>query len=376
MSEDHKNKEILPVDLVIDYGELGLKETIEHSRQYLPVLDQVSTEIPYVKTLIAAIKIPRTISDLLLGAKINEFLYASGLDEEKISKLQNKLNKTKREKLWERVVLSINAHDDKQKSRIIGKLFFALVNDEISLDEFFDMTHATNSLNLNTLEKLKNLYSLEYTYSISASLSYSFATLGLIDINNSSIGSIGGGGPYYPLNQTGWKYVGIIYDHPDSSISNIKIGVGDLVIELNEDWSSSGKAYPFEYILAKGTKYMEVDLFVINSTNQILCEETTKLPKVIGSSVVLAGLSGQTTAENLAADYPQPTKMIRLRNMEDEPKQKWAALIKLDEEFNSAIYLDINDIEAQITNNPEKTDYTRYLMDILNECKRVASGEI
>lgn len=239
MSDDD-TKELIPTDLIEEYSEIGVDKLIEEGKQFVPLLDHLGTELPYVKTIVAAIKFPRTLSDFLLGKKVNAFLFSSGIDQDKLDKFQRKFSKAKQERLWEQVVFSINAHDDKLKSEMTGKLFTTLVDGRISEDDFYTMIHATNSLNLHTLDDLKQLYMLSQDSTMPSNLYYTFATLGLIDIDNSSIGAVGAGGPRYPLNQTGWKYIGIIYDSPPSSIDGIKIGEGELVSEVSDNGPISG----------------------------------------------------------------------------------------------------------------------------------------
>ncbi len=75
---------LVPADLVEDYGEVGVSQLIDASKQFLPVLDSVSKEVPYVKTLVAAVKVPQTLSDFILGRKVNAFLYSSGLNKRRL----------------------------------------------------------------------------------------------------------------------------------------------------------------------------------------------------------------------------------------------------------------------------------------------------
>gem|GEM_PF-1551148 len=376
MSDKSKNSKLIPDDLLVEYGEIGVKGLIKETERFLPALNDLSTDIPYVKTIVAAVKFPRTLSDFLLGKKVSAFLYSSGLDEAKLERFKKKFDHTKQERLWERVVFSINAHDDKQKSDLVGKLFAALVNESINEDEFFEMVHATNSLNLNMLDKLKKAYMLSYADSLPSSLSYNFATLGLIDIDNSGIGTLGGGGPNYPLNQIGWKYIGIVYAFPASDIEGVSVGRGELVCELGKDWQVTSQAFPLEQIKVRGTKHKEVDLFVMNDSKALLCSIDTQLPICVASGVVLAGESGNDTAKRLSEKYLNMPRAIRIRNMEDEPIQKWAFVVESNELAEGLIFRSVNRIVETVTNLPNKTNYSRYLVDILTECERIVSGEI
>jgi hypothetical protein len=376
MSDEATNEEIIPSDLIQEYTEIGLEKLIEESKQFVPVLDNLGSEIPYVKTFIAAVKFPRTLSDFLLGKKVNAFLFSSGLDEAKLEKFKEKFSKTKQERVWERVVFSINAHDDKVKSELIGKLFNSLIDEIISEDEFFAMVHATNSLNVHTLEQLKELYSLSYDYTLTGSQYYSYATLGLVDIDNSSIGTIGGGGPRYPLNQLGWKYVGIVFDFPPSKLGGIKIGEDELIAELDDNGQITNQAFPLCHIQEKGSRYREVGIFVVNPDGRILCDSQTKLPKIIATQVVPAGTAPQVIAQELCEQFSKQPLGVSTRNMEDTKEQKWSFIVKSEQEVDGGTFIYHGEARETLVNEPNKTDTTRYLVDVLDQIVRHTDGEL
>jgi len=367
---------LAPVDLAQEYAEIGADKLVEASKQYLPILNDLGSEIPYIKTLIATIKAPRNISDFILGKKVHAFLYSSHLDQRKLDSFKRKFSKAKQERLWEQVLFAINAHDDKRKSEIIGKLFTALVDEEISENEFFTMVHATNSLNIHTLDELKNLYSLSFNTSLSASLYYSFATLGLIDIDNSSIGTIGGGGPRYPLNQTGWKYVGIVFDYPSSILKGIKIGKEELVTEFNKEGRPTGKSFPLKHIQSTGEGYREVDLFIVSNDGKILCDSKHKLPYIVGPKVVIAGETPEKAAQKISAQFKKEPLPIVTRNMEDAPIQRWAYVVNYNDQLDGTQLRSLADINVSISEIPQKTDYHRYINQVVEQIQRHTSGEL
>lgn len=376
MSDKSDEQEVIPSDLIQEYAEIGVDKLIEESKQFVPVLDNLGSELPYVKTFIAAVKFPRTLSDFLLGKKVNAFLFSSGLDEAKLEKFKRKFSKTKQERVWERVVFSINAHDDKIKSEIIGKLFNALIDEVLSEDEFFAMVHATNSLNVHTLEQLRELYSLSYDYTLTGSQYYSYATLGLVDIDNSSIGTIGGGGPRYPLNQLGWKYTGIVFDFPASQIGGIKIGEDELVAELDDNGQMTNQAFPLSHIQEKGSRYREVNIFVVNPDGRILCDSKSRLPKIVATKVVPAGTVPQVIAQELCAQFSKQPLGVSTRNMEDTKEQKWSFIVKSDQEIGDGTFIYHQEIRETLVNEPNKTDTTRYLVDVLDQIVRHTDGEL
>ncbi|MDB5185282.1 MAG: hypothetical protein JWN38_1090 [Candidatus Saccharibacteria bacterium] len=376
MSEDDK-KELIPVDLIEEYAEIGADKLIEEAKPYISMLDPLGSEIPYVKTLVAAIKFPRTLSDYLLGKKVYTFLYASNITDEKIEKFKTKFSKVKQERLWEQVVFSINMHDDRMKTEIIGKLFSALIDDVINEEEFFTMVHATNSLNVHVLDELKELYMLGGNASLTGSRYYSFVTNNLIDIDNSGIGTIGGGGPVYPLNQIGWKYVGIIYDHPDTYLTGYKIGEGELVVEYDpSNQQTTGNAYPLEYIKSRNMMYREADLFIVREDGLILCDEND-LPDIVDSSIPIAGEQPQTTAHILALQWGKAAHGVLSRKMEEAPIQKHAFIIKVEpQQEPSGNFRTVSDINVTINRVEPKTDQIRYLVQVVEQIERHVVGEL
>lgn len=376
MNKGLKSAGVVPSDLVQEYAEIGVDKLVEESKEFLPALDSLGSEIPYVKTLIAAIKFPHALSDYLLGRKVNAFLYSSGLDQAKIDKFRKKFSKDKQERLWERVVFSINTHDDKMKSEIIGKLFNTLVDDFIDEDEFFTLVHATNSLNMNTLQQLKELYSLSYEDVLSDGQYYSFATLGLVDIDNSSVGSTDGAGPRYPLNQVGWKYTGIVFNFPDSRIGSVKIGKDILVAELDDSGRMTNQAYPLNHIQEKGSRYREVSLFVVTPEGHVLCNKETGLPLLAAREVVLAGSTPTAIAQKMATEYDQPLLGISTRNMEDSKVQRWSFMAKGNPEVAGAIYRLRSGIRKQLSDEVTKTDETRYYVDVVDQIGRHTEGDL
>ncbi|HSX30506.1 MAG TPA: hypothetical protein VLE99_01170 [Candidatus Saccharimonadales bacterium] len=367
---------LIPADLVEEYAEIGADKLVEAAKPYISMLDPLGSEIPYVKTLVAAVKFPRTLSDFILGRKVYAFLYTSKIDDEKLEKFKQKFSKAKQERLWEQVVFSVNMHDDRMKSEIIGKLFRSLVDDEISESQFFTMVHATNSLDVHVLDELKELYMLGGNVSLSASRYYSFVTNGLIDIDNSAIGTIGGGGPVYPLNQTGWKYVGIVYDYPATYVDGYNLGAGDLVREYDPaTQQATGNAYPLDYIKSKNAMYQEVDLFGVREDGYILCGEDG-LPSTIDSVVPIAGEQPQVAAHMLAVQYEKDAHGVLIRKMEDVPVQKHAYIAKLTQNEEPNGFRSISEINVTINQANPKTDHIRYLVQVVEQIERHVSGEL
>jgi hypothetical protein len=376
MPEDDAHS-LIPADLVEEYAEIGADKLVEEARQYVTILDPLGSEIPYFKKIVAAIKLPRTISDFILGKKVYAFLYSSGLDDAKIEKFKRKFSKAKQEKLWEQVVFSINMHDDRLKAEIVGKLFNALLEETILEDEFFTMVHATNSINVHVLDDLKDLYTLSGNVTLSGSRYYTFVTNGLIDIDNSQIGTIGGGGPVYPLNQIGWKYVGIVFDHPDSAIDGYKVGDKELIVEYDSDsQQTTGNAYPLDFIKSKGSMYREADLFIVNEDGHILCDSTDGLPNIFGSVIPIAGEQPQQAIQRIADTLRKEAHPMVIRRMEDVKIQKWSYIVKSNQAQDGTQFRSISDINQTINQTEPKTDHTRYLVQVVEQIERHVAGEL
>lgn len=363
------------IDLGIDLGQWGVEEAIEQFKPFVPVLENVSQDLPWVKSVIAALTLPRTLQDIAFGVKINEFLYNSKIDQSKVEKLKKKLGKKKNNRLWERIVLSINNHDDKLKSIAIGKLARALLDESISYGDFFDMVHVTNNLNMNTLDILQAVYSLDDSVSLRSGRHYDFMGMGLIS-NNRVAGMSWGGTGGYSINQFGWKYTGIVLDNPESSITGYPIGKDVLVDTYTSDdaWQLKG-SYPLGYVLAQNLPHDEVDIFVINDTTEILCDGTTKLPLAVESGFIEAGEDSRGAAKRIAGESFMVVKAMLIRRMEDIPVRKNTFVTLSNEQRPGTTFRSLQDILSTLSVN-EKTDETRYIVEAINQVKRIESGEL
>jgi hypothetical protein len=72
---DESSDELIPKDLLEDYAEVGISDLIEQAKPYVPLLDHIGTSFPIVRTALAAIKLPRNLSDIILGKKVNIFIF-------------------------------------------------------------------------------------------------------------------------------------------------------------------------------------------------------------------------------------------------------------------------------------------------------------
>lgn len=363
------------VDLGIELDQWGVERAVEQFKPFVPALENVSQDLPWVKSIIAVLTLPRTLQDITFGVKVNEFLYNSKIDQSKVEKLKRKLGKKRNNRLWERIVLSINNHDDKLKSAAIGKLARALIDELITYDEFFDMVHVTNNLNMNTLDVLRKIYSLDGSVSLPSGRHYDFMGMGLIGYNRLAGMSMGGTGGY-SINQFGWKYVGIILDNPASNIIGYSIGKDVLVDTYTSDdtWQLQG-AYPIEYVLAQKLPHDEIDIFMINDTTKILCDENMGLPRAVESGFIEAGEDSRSAAKRIADKDFTVVKPMLSRRMEGAPVRKNTFVLLGDEQTPGTIFRTSQDILVTL-NEIEKTDETRYIVEVVNQIKRIESGEL
>lgn len=363
------------VDLGIDLDQWGVEQAIEQFKPFVPALENVSKDLPWVKSIIAVLMLPRTLQDIAFGVKINEFLYNSDIDQSKVEKLKKKLGKKRNSRLWERIVLSINNHDDKLKSAAVGKLAKALMNELIAYDEFFDMVHVTNNLNMNTLDALKVVYSLDSSASLPSGRHYDFMGMGLIG-NNRLAGISWGGTGGYSINQFGWRYAGIVLDNPESGIKGHLIGKGVLVDTYTSDsaWQLKG-VYPIEYALSQKLPHDEVDIFMINDMTKVLCDESTGLPLAIESGFIEAGEDSRRAARRIVGERFTTPRAMLLRGMDKTAVRKNMFVVLGNEQRLGAIFCTLEDILAML-NEKEESDEARYLVEAMNQIRRVESGEL
>ena len=211
--------------------------------------------------------------------------------------------------------------------------------------------------------------------SFSSSQYYSFVTNGLIDIDNSRIGTLGGGGPVYPPNQIGWKYVGIVFDNPISFLDGYKVGETDLIMEYDANAQPTGKAYPLGYVKSKGAFYRETDLFIVSDSGAILCDERG-FPKAVESVIPIAGESPERAINRITNTYDKTFHSVLLRKMEDVKIQKWAFIIKSNTAIENTSFQSISYIHTIIGQFSPKTDQIRYLVQIVEQIERYVSGDL
>lgn len=141
-------------DLAIDLGEVVIDSFLE---------DGLIKEIPFLKTLHVIASAARSIPERIFAAKIHRFIKAlPSCDTEYKKKFINELynDQTKKQKLTEIVLLSLDRSDRFEKAELIARVFLAFLEERILLEEFDSLTTAIVNSDLNLLHKFLDLLEL------------------------------------------------------------------------------------------------------------------------------------------------------------------------------------------------------------------------
>jgi hypothetical protein len=141
-------------DLAIDLGEVVIESFLE---------DGLIKEIPFLKTLYVIASTARSIPERIFAAKVQRFIKGlPSCDTEYKKKFINELynDQTKKQKLTEIVLLSLDRSDRLEKAELISIVFVAFLEERILLEEFDSLTTAIVNSDLNLLHKLLDLLEL------------------------------------------------------------------------------------------------------------------------------------------------------------------------------------------------------------------------
>lgn len=350
-----------------DYAEIGVDKIVQEASKYLPILQSVGEETPIVRTAIAAVSIPKTMSDAILASKVNAFLFGANLSEAKIDKFKKDFSKTKQEKLWKNVFHSVNSHDNEKKSEIVGKLFNSLVDGFICEHEFTTLVHATNTMNIATLDDLLEVYMFEPEVTLQTSLYTNFSNLGILNTDNSTVGRMGGGAPKYPPNNLGWKFAGIVYDFPPSGIDGVLVGQGQLIREIDNSGMVTGRSLPLKFMIENKLMYQEIRGYIVDDKNNILVDESTERLYEHNTLQVPPEYEPNVYAILMNKGFSKGPSSIRLSNANDE-KQVWAFLLESVDPLPNTKFTTIESIEESLVEGISFDDDFRGL--VIKEIKR------
>jgi hypothetical protein len=90
-------------------------------------------------------------------------------------------------------------------------LFAALIREDLSKAEYLTLTHATTTIDVDSLPALRSFYGgVTEDSPPPTALLYGYGFLQLLEIDNSSLGTYGGGQPKFVKNELGKKYIAIV----------------------------------------------------------------------------------------------------------------------------------------------------------------------
>ena len=173
----------------------------------------IAPEIPIVRLLVALGRATKSVSTALLTRKIVRFLtQLQTIEPHKREAFLRRLEGGDRERIIGDLLLVLERHDTLRKSEIQGKLFAALIREQLTKREYLDLTHATSAVNVDALPELRTFYADALEWDVaSAQVAYSFAFLQLVGVDNSKVGAYGGGGPAITKVPLGQKFIDIVF---------------------------------------------------------------------------------------------------------------------------------------------------------------------
>lgn len=123
--------------------------------------DKVVASIPVISTAIGGVKAVRTIQDQIVLKKILSFLH--GLDDvppEKIRKMTERIDASKkyRTSIGEKLLLLIERSKDYEIAELIGKLFNLYINNEITIQDYYEASEVASDLAISDLHAFISRY--------------------------------------------------------------------------------------------------------------------------------------------------------------------------------------------------------------------------
>jgi hypothetical protein len=177
--------------------------------------DDIIPEIPILKTLYAFWKAGHTVSERLLMRKVEIFLreLRNTTAEEREAFLADLDYGPRRKRMLDDLLLILDRHDAQRKTQIQGRIVRAWIKGELNDGEYLDLTHATSTMNVNAVDDLRRFYADDLEVDdTNVQLIYSWAFLQLVGIDNSKVGSYGGGKPATVKVPLGEKLVSLATD--------------------------------------------------------------------------------------------------------------------------------------------------------------------
>lgn len=272
------------------------KTAYDHIEPLAKSLNSVFKEEPNLKRVLMLFKLPGSISDAIFMHKFDVFYEAGKLNDASIKKLNKQLTGNKKSHFWKLIFTSIQSHDDDKRSALVGKVVVALTEEKITYQEAVRMIHASNTVNVENLNYLLNLY-LDNSVDMPGYAIQEFVTVGLLGLDQSRIGTWDSfGGATYPLVDFGARYLGAIYDYPVyPKAKNIRLGEDRLVNAGKDTSSSFRKELPITLVMDKGYWYNEAALIIRDKDKILLVDQDP----IVVSSPIFVGVSGKKVLSNI-----------------------------------------------------------------------------
>ena len=117
--------------------------------------DDIIKQIPFVKSIAAIVSTAKSITNYLFVKKVFAFLKGvSDIPQEKRQAMISKIDESKkyRQKVGEFLLFQINHCDDNLKAEYISLAFRAVINEELSYDDFMRVSNVLNRLSIIDFE--------------------------------------------------------------------------------------------------------------------------------------------------------------------------------------------------------------------------------
>ena len=146
------------IDLSIEYSEIALDEFLK---------DGILKEIPIVKSIVSFYNISSSIIDRHKTKKILTFFkefHSKHIDEKKLEVFKNKFNSDDayRRKVVETIVLLNERFYHIEKTKILANLFISYIEEEITWQEFVDISFVLDNFHPRGFTYLKALFEVEF----------------------------------------------------------------------------------------------------------------------------------------------------------------------------------------------------------------------
>jgi hypothetical protein len=117
------------IDLIERLGEVGIDTLID---------DGILRDIPIIGSMVGILKLGKSISDSLLGAKVKRFIENLGsFDQEEINEFNQRMeDKTTFARTSRMILQYVNSYDSEQKAEILGYVFGEYIRKDIDEETF------------------------------------------------------------------------------------------------------------------------------------------------------------------------------------------------------------------------------------------------